>query len=59
MSVEKVIMLFCEPKKDDYVAKAAAAIRKVLQCLKNEMPWPPHSSDPVQSEWIFNMLAHS
>ena len=49
MSVEKVIMLFCEPKKDDYVAKAAAAVRKVFQCLKNEVPWPPHSSD-LESE---------
>ena len=25
MSVEQVIMLVCEPEKDDYVAKAAAA----------------------------------
>ena len=42
MSVEQVIMLFCQPEKDDYVAKtAAAAIRKVFQFLKDEMPWPP------------------
>ena len=42
-------MLFCEPKKDDYVAKAAAAIRKLFQCLKNEMPSPPQPSD-LESE---------
>ena len=42
MSVEKVIMLVCEPEKDDYVAKAAAAIRKVVQCLKDA--WPPQPS---------------
>ena len=42
MSVEQVIMLFCQPEKDDYVAKtAAAAIKKVFQFLKDEMPWPP------------------
>ena len=43
MSVEQVIMLFCQPEKDDYVAKAAAAaaIRKAFQCLKDEMHWPP------------------
>ena len=42
MSVERVIILFCQPEKDDYVAKAvAAAIRKVFQCLKDKMPWPP------------------
>ena len=35
-------MLFCQPEKDDYVAKAAtAAIRKVFQYLKDEMHWPP------------------
>ena len=39
MSVEKVIMLVCEPEKDDYVTKAAATIRKVVQCLKDA--WPP------------------
>ena len=42
-------MLFCEPEKDDHVGKAAAAIRKVFQCLKDEMPWPPHLSD-IESE---------
>ena len=42
MSDEQVIMLFCEQEEVDYVAKAAAAaIRKVFQCLKNEMPWSP------------------
>ena len=42
MSVEQVIMLFCQPEKDDYVVKtAAAAIKKVFQFLKDEMPWPP------------------
>ena len=41
MSVEQVIMLFCQPEKDDYEAKTAAAIRKVFQCLKDEIPWPP------------------
>ena len=35
-------MLVCEPEKDDYVAKAAAAIRKVVQCLKDA--WPPQPS---------------
>ena len=44
-------MLFCKPEKDDYVAKAAAAIRKVFQCLKDEMPWPPQPSD-LKSEKI-------
>ena len=38
-------MLFCEPEKDDHVAKAAAAIRKVFQCLKDKMPWPLHPSN--------------
>ena len=42
MSVEQVIMLVCELEKDDYVAKAAAAIRKVVQCLKDV--WPPQPS---------------
>ena len=42
-------MLFCQPKKDDYVTKAAAAIRKVFQSLKDEMPWPPQQSD-LESE---------
>ena len=49
MSVEQVIMLFCEPEKDGYVAKAAAAIRKVVQCLKDEMSWPPQPID-LESE---------
>ena len=35
-------MLVCEPEKDDYVAKAAAAIRKVVQRLKDA--WPPQPS---------------
>ena len=42
-------MLFCQPEKDDYVTKAAAAIGKVFQCLKDEMPWPPQQSD-LESE---------
>ena len=45
MSVEQVIILFCEPEKDDYVAKAAGAIRKEVKYLKDEMPWPPQPSD--------------
>ena len=45
MSVQQVTMLFCEPEKDDYVAKAAAAIRKEVKCLKEEMPWPPQPRD--------------
>ena len=47
MSVEQVIKLVCEPEKDDYVAKTAAAIRKVVQCLKDA--WPPQPSD-LESE---------
>ena len=38
MSVEQVITLICDPEKDDYVAKAAPAIRKEGRCLKDEMP---------------------
>ena len=49
MSVKQLHMLFCQPEKDDYVTKAAAAIRKVFQCLKDEMPWPPQQSD-LESE---------
>ena len=45
MSVEKVIMQFCEPEKDDYVAKAAATKCVCVKCLKHEMPWPPQPSD--------------
>ena len=41
MSDEQVIMLFCEQEEVDYAAKAAAAIRKVFQCFKDEMPWSP------------------
>ena len=47
MSVEQVIMLICEPEKDDYVAKVAAAIRRVVQCLKDALP--PQPSD-LESE---------
>ena len=48
MSVEQAIMQFCEPEKDDYVAKAAAVIRK--KCLKDKMPWPtqPRDLEPEQ-----------
>ena len=50
MSDEQVIMLFCEQEEVDYVAKAAAAaIRKVFQCLKDEMPGSPQPSD-LESE---------
>ena len=45
MSFEQVIMLFCEAEKDDYVAKAAAAVREEVKCLKDEMPWPPQPSN--------------
>ena len=45
MSGEQVIIQFYEPKKDDYVAKAAAAIRKEVKCSKDEMPWLPQPSD--------------
>ena len=45
MSFEQVIILFCEPEKDGYVAKAAAAIRKEAKCLKDEMAWRPQPSD--------------
>ena len=49
MSAKQLYMLFCEPEKDDHVTKAAAAIRKVFQFLKDEMPWPPQQSD-LESE---------
>ena len=45
MSVEQVIMLYCEAEKDDYIPKVAAPIRKVVQCLKDAIPWPPQPSD--------------
>ena len=45
MSLEQVIMLFCEPEKDDYVPKATAAIRK------NEMICTPQPSDYEQEKF--------
>ena len=45
MSVEQVIMLFCEMEKDDYVSKEPGTIREVVKCLKDKMPWSPQPSD--------------
>ena len=64
MSVEKVIMLVCEPEKDDYVAKAAAAITKVVQCLKDAWPSQPSVLNQKNLRFrprriSFYMLAHS
>ena len=51
MSVEPVIILFCEPKKDGYTAKAAAAISKEVKCLKDEVSWSLQPSDLKQEKF--------